>query len=94
VNQKFGNLSKKVCKCDELALENLNSSSFLSLRQNLDKNQNLDKKNQFLPYSNNLADFNNVYKEFLPRKSSQRIPRKKILTKNFSKKFLKKDPPK
>ena len=25
---------------------------------------------QFLPYSNNLADFNNVNKEFLPKKSS------------------------
>ena len=31
--------------------------------------------------SNNLADFNNVNKEFLPENSSQKIPPKKILPK-------------
>ena len=40
------------------------------------------KTKQFLPYSNNLADFNNVNKN-----SFQRIPPKKILPKNFSKKI-------
>jgi hypothetical protein len=68
--------------------------SFLALRQNLDKNPN-----QFLPYSNNLADFYNVNKEFLPKnppknppkkfsKDSQKFPQK------YSKKFLPKKIPK
>ena len=47
------------------------------------------QKHQSLSDSNNLADFNNVNKYFLPRKSSQKTYRKKILTKN-SKKFPKK----
>ena len=47
----------------------------LALRQNLDKNQNLDKQIN-----------SNVKKEFLPKN-----PPKKILPKNFSQKFLQKD---
>ena len=31
--------------------------------------------------SNNLAEFNNLNKEFLPKKSSQKYPTKKILQK-------------
>ena len=62
---------------------------------------------QFLPYSNNLADFNNVNKEFLPKKSSpkksppknppkeilpQKNPPKKIPPKKSSQKILPKSP--
>ena len=65
--------------------KDLNSCPFfLSLRQNLDKNPN-----QFLPYSNNLVDFNNMSKEFLPKKS-HKIP-KKFIPKN-SHKIPKKSP--
>ena len=53
------------------------SSSSSPLRQNLDKNQNLDKQVN-----------SNVNKEFLPKNSYQRIPPKKILPKNPPKKFL------
>ena len=73
--------------------KDLNScpSSFLPspLRQNLDKNQNLDKQVN-----------SNVNKEFLPKNSSQKIPPKKnppkkILPKNsFQKNSYKENPPK
>jgi hypothetical protein len=63
----------------------------LALPQNLDKNIN----SFHIPYSNNLADLNNVNKEFLPKippkkilpkKSSQKNPPKKILPKKSSQK--------
>ena len=60
--------------------------SFLALRQNLDKNPN-----PFFSYSNNLVDFNNVNKKFLPKNSSQKNPPKKFLPKNSPKKFLPKN---
>ena len=50
--------------------------------------------NQSLSYSNNLADFNNVNKEFLQKNFSQKNPPKKFLQKNSSKKILQKIPPK
>ena len=61
------------------------------------------QKHQILWDSNNLVDFNNVYKELIPRKSSLKNPLKKILTKNpkilkkiqeNSKKFPPKNPEK
>jgi hypothetical protein len=52
--------------------------SFPALPQNLDKNIN----SFHVPYSNDLADLNNVNKEFL-----QKNPPKKILQKNFSQKI-------
>ena len=56
-----------------------------------DKNQNLDKKNQVLPYSNN---FNNVDKYFLPKNSSKENSSKNISQKiqKISKQLLKKFP--
>jgi len=53
------------------------------LRQNLDKNQNLNKQVN-----------SNVNKEFLPKNSSQKNPPKKILPKNPLKKSSKKISPK
>ena len=59
-----------------LALALLRIENFLlALRQNLDKNQNLDKQIN-----------SNVNKEFLPKNSSQKIS-PKILPKNFSQKI-------
>jgi hypothetical protein len=64
-------------KCDELASrtsKDLNLSSFLPslLRQNLDKNQNLDKHS-----SQNISP-----KIFLQKNSSKKIPPKKFLPKH------------
>jgi hypothetical protein len=67
--------------------------SFPALPQNLEKNIN----SFHIPYSNNLADLNNVNKEFLPNNSSQKIlsknsktiPKKiQIFFKKFHKKLL------
>jgi hypothetical protein len=53
------------------------------LRQNLDKSIN---PFQSLTDSNRLVDLNNINKEFLPKKSSQKKSSKKILPKKSSKK--------
>ena len=81
-----------IFKCDELALALLKIEVLpFALRQNLDKNQNLDKQINLFPYSNHLCeDFNNLNKEFLPKK----ILPKKFLSKNSSKKILQKTIPK
>jgi hypothetical protein len=67
---------------------------FLALPQNLDKNIN----SFHIPYSNNLADLNNVNKDsqkILPKNFSQNIPPKKSLPKKSSQKIhIKKNPPK
>ena len=73
--------NNNIFKCNELELALLRIKILppSALRQNLGKNKNLDR--QINSYSNNLADFNNVNKEYLPKNSSQ-----KILPKNPSKK--------
>ena len=47
------------------------------------------QKHQFLSDSNKLANFNNTNKEFVAKKSSQKIPQK-----NLPKKSSQKNPPK
>jgi hypothetical protein len=58
--------------------------SFPALPQNLDKNIN----SFHIPYSNNLADLNNVNKEFLPKISPKKILPKNSSQKNPSQNFL------
>ena len=79
--------------------KDLNYCPSSALPQNLDKNIN----SFHIPCSNNLADLNNVNKEFLPKiphkKSTQKNPPKKSSQKISPKKFLprnssQKNPPK
>ena len=82
-------------KCDVLAIALLSLQNSSSIFLHLDKI--LMEGNQFLPYSNNLADFNNVRippKEFLPKNPPKKILQKflpKTSKKNSSKKFLPKN---
>ena len=82
-------------KCDELA-SHFYGSKFLVLFSLFFPSlfrQNLDKQINSFHIQNTLADFNNVKKEFLPKKSSQKSPLKKFLPKNSSKKILSKKSP-
>jgi hypothetical protein len=82
-------------KCDVLSIALLrieNSTSFLPSVITPKSCQ----KHKFHSYSNTLADFNNVNKEFLSKNSSQKNTSQKILTKkisqkNFPNKFLPKN---
>ena len=63
-----------------LRSKDLNSSFFCIETKSWQKHQSLSD-------SNNLANLNNVNKEFLPKKSSQKNPPQKKLPKNSTKKI-------
>ena len=79
------NMRIVIFKCDMLALALLRIEIFLLLPSFSIETKSW-QKHQSLSDSNNLADFNNVNKEFFPRKSSQKSSQK-ILPKSSSKKI-------